>query len=200
MLQLEGQALSMDGDEEPPEVDAYQFEFVLREFAPIKPIRAVWEYPLYWVDERGITATMNPSGTKTGARKAANTADWDAKENRFKAVFAGLNSEGKQPTVTDMERSLNISEKTFKTQAERFGFVIVDGKVWEAENAPKLLNAVQKRTAIIADAYEKAPDKTIRSMSAVSGLTVDTLKKYIRDTESFEYDRKGNVSRIKNSE
>lgn len=124
-------------DPEDATVTAWQLEGVLREFAPFKPKRVYFRYPLHLVDDSGTLDGARPrTKQQVGAitRRAQIEAETIRKQKAFEKAFSELSATGAPVTKRALAEKLNCTEKTISNQAARFAYSIVKGKVYKMEN------------------------------------------------------------------
>ena len=99
-----------------PNVTAWKMESTLREFANIKPVNILFQYPLHKVDETGLLEGVYPEGSPRNnlSKSRKNTTPKERRESIFNA-YAKL--EGAGPVkIKDMASYLKVSEGTIRNR------------------------------------------------------------------------------------
>lgn len=113
---------------------AWRVEGTLREFPKFQPIHIWFDYPIHYIDDRGILADLESEGQQppwkrasNKRKKSASDKKQDAKE-QFEEAVENCNM-GEPPTVQNLidwytKDGKAPSEKSVKRWVEKFGFCI----------------------------------------------------------------------------
>ena len=99
-----------------PNATAWKMESTLREFANIKPVNILFQYPLHKVDESGLLESVYPEGSpmKNLSKSSKFTK---AEERRESIVNAYAALEGAGPVkIRDMAQYLHVNEGTVRNR------------------------------------------------------------------------------------
>ena len=108
-----------------PNVTAWRMESTLREFANIKPVNILFQYPLHKVDETDLLEGVYPEGSPRNnlSKSCKNTTHKERRESIFNAYTA---LEGAGPVkIKDMALYLKVSEGTIRNrinEMDEFGY------------------------------------------------------------------------------
>ena len=99
-----------------PNATAWKMESTLREFANIKPVNILLQYPLHKVDESGLLESVYPEGSPMKNLSKSNKFT-KAEERRESIVNAYAALEGAGPVkVRDMAQYLHVKEGTVRNR------------------------------------------------------------------------------------
>lgn len=117
-------------DPEDATVTAWQLEGVLREFAPFKPKRVYFRYPLHLVDDAGELSEAKP---RTASQRGGNTRGQQQATKKaqnykhFCDVYENLAKANHAVKVSEIAERIGLSEKTIERYAKQGGFKISKG-------------------------------------------------------------------------
>ena len=119
-------------DPEGHTVTAWQLEGILREFAPFKPKRVYFRYPLHLVDDDGILDSARPrtanqrGGTTRGHQI---TAKQFSNQSKFLAAVEEMEAAGLPVKLKAISEQLGVTPKTARSYANKAGFTVSNGTV-----------------------------------------------------------------------
>ena len=115
-------------------VTGWRIEGTLREFPKFPPVNLWFRYPVHTVDDSGVLSDLSADGGASNWKKAQRGRKEKAELNRrsqeqeFADAVANCCA-GEPPTVKDLaewyaETGKEVSERTIKRRAEKFGFFL----------------------------------------------------------------------------
>ena len=119
---------------------AWRIDGTLREFPKFPPINVWFKYPVHEIDKTGVLKDLssdvfnsrNSPYKQNFSNKKTKEEKQKEKDAALETAYSACKEDGKQVTLQDLSKYMNISEKTVRNRLkEHGGFWIEDGKTGE---------------------------------------------------------------------